>query len=157
VRVGNMIGRGDTAGMRRAIQASLLLGAAAMSVSAAAFTLLRFELPALYTRDARVVALAAQILPWAAAFQLSDGAQVVAGGLLRGMGRPGAAAIVNLVGYYVLALPLAYVLAFGSRLGLSGIWVALAVGLAVVASSLAVWLRRTARRPLAALALHAAR
>jgi MATE family multidrug resistance protein len=156
VRVGNLIGRGDASGMRRAIKAALLLGAAVMTVSASLFTLLRFELPALYTTDARVVALAAQILPLAAAFQLSDGAQVVAGGVLRGMGRPGAAALVNLVGYYAVALPLAYVLAFGSRLGLSGIWVALATGLAVVALSLSFWVRRTARRPLAELALQAA-
>lgn len=157
VRVGNLIGRGDAAGMRRAIKAALLLGVGVMTISAALFTLLRFELPALYTGDARVVALAAQILPLAAAFQLSDGTQVVAGGVLRGMGRPGAAALVNLVGYYAVALPLAYVLAFGTRLGLSGIWVALAAGLAVVALSLAFWVRRTARQPLAALSLQAAR
>jgi MATE family, multidrug efflux pump len=156
VRVGNLIGRGDVAGMRRAIGAAMLLGAVVMSVSASAFTLLRFELPALYTADARIIALAAQILPLAAAFQLSDGAQVVAGGVLRGMGRPGAAALVNLVGYYAVALPLAYVLAFVSRLGLSGIWVALAAGLAVVALSLCFWVRRTARRPLAELALRTA-
>ena len=157
VRVGNLIGQGDVAGMRRAIQAAMLLGAAVMSVSASAFTLLRFELPALYTGDAPVVALAAQILPLAGAFQLSDGAQVVAGGVLRGMGRPGAAALVNLVGYDAVALPLAYLLAFGSELGLSGLWVALAVGLAVVALSLSFWVRRTARLPLTALAIRAAR
>lgn len=157
VRVGNLIGQGDAAGMRRAIQAALLLGVGVMTISATLMSLLRFQLPALYTGDARVVALAAQILPLAAAFQLSDGTQVVAGGVLRGMGRPGAAALVNLVGYYAVALPLAYLLAFGSGLGLSGIWVALAAGLAVVALSLAFWVRRTARQPLAALSLQAAR
>jgi MATE family multidrug resistance protein len=157
VRVGNLIGRGDAAGMRRAIQAALLLGVGVMAVSAALMSLLRFELPALYTGDARVVALAAQILPLAAAFQLWDGTQVVAGGVLRGMGRPGTAALVNLVGYYAVALPLAYVLAFGFQMGLSGIWVALAAGLAVVALSLAFWVRRTARQPLAELSLQAAR
>lgn len=157
VRVGNLIGSGDAPGMRRAIRAALLLGAAVMAVSASAFALLRFELPALYTHDANVVALAAQILPLAAAFQLSDGTQVVAGGVLRGMGRPGAAAVVNLVGYFAIALPLAYGLAFGWRLGLSGIWLALAAGLSIVALSLVLWVRRTARLPLATLALRAAR
>jgi MATE family multidrug resistance protein len=157
VRVGNLIGQGDAAGMRRAIKAALLLGVGVMTISASVFILLRFELPSLYTRDASIVALSAQILPLAAAFQLSDGTQVVAGGVLRGMGRPGAAALVNLVGYYAVALPLAYLLAFGSGLGLSGIWVALAAGLAVVALSLSVWVRRTARQPLAQLSLHTAR
>jgi len=157
VRVGNLIGRGDAPGMRLAIKAAVLLGAAFMAVSACVFTLLRFELPGLYTDDPRVLAGAAQILPLAAAFQLSDGAQVVAGGVLRGMGRPGAAALVNLVGYYALALPLGHTLAFGWQLGLSGIWAALAAGLALVALCLLVWVRRTARQPLGDLALSAAR
>jgi len=90
-------------------------------------------------------------LPLAAAFQLFDGLQVVAGGMLRGMGRPDAAALVNLLGYYVVALPLAYVACFSWQRGLPGIWLALAVGLMVVALALLVWVRRTARRPLAAV------
>lgn len=153
VRVGNLIGAGDLAGMRRAAQAALLLGAGVMTVSAAAFTLLRHELPRLYTAEPAVVALAAQILPFAGAFQLSDGTQVVAGGVLRGMGRPDAAALVNLFGYYLLALPLAYVLAFARGQGLTGVWIGLAAGLTLVALALLVWVRRTAKRPLSALSV----
>lgn len=150
-RVGNLIGAGDTLGMRAATKASLLLGGGVMVVSATAFTALRFELPRLYTDDPEVVSLAASILPIAAAFQLSDGTQVVAGGLLRGMGRPDAAAYVNLFGYYVVALPLAYLFGFVLGHGLVGIWACLAAGLTVVALALLVWVRRTALRPLADL------
>ena len=45
----------------------------------------------------------------------------------------------------------------GWQLGLSGIWAALAAGLALVALCLLVWVRRTARQPLGDLALSAAR
>jgi MATE family multidrug resistance protein len=151
VRVGNLIGAGDEQGMRRAAQVSIALGAAVMVFSAVAFSTLRFELPGLYTDDRRVLALAAQILPLAAAFQLFDGTQVVAGGVLRGMGRPDAAAVVNLIGYYVIALPCAYVVGFVWGHGLVGIWASLAAGLTLVAVALLVWVRRTAKRPLAAL------
>jgi MATE family multidrug resistance protein len=150
-RVGNLIGAGDLPGMRRAVRASLLLGAGVMTFSALAFTVLRHEIPALYSEDAGVVALAATIFPFAAAFQLSDGTQVVAGGVLRGMGRPDAAAVVNLVGYYAVALPAAYVLAFRFGHGLAGIWSALVGGLTLVALALLIWVRRTARRPIRAL------
>jgi Na+-driven multidrug efflux pump len=102
------------------VQASLLLGAGVMTFSATAFTFLRYQLPVLYTDQAQVIELAAQIFPFAAAFQLSDGTQVVAGGVLRGMGRPAAAAVVNLLGYYVAALPAAYVLGFSFGYGLGG-------------------------------------
>jgi MATE family multidrug resistance protein len=151
VRVGNLIGAGDEAGMRRAAKVSIALGAGVMVFSAVAFSTLRYELPGLYTEDGHVLALAAQILPLAGAFQLSDGTQVVAGGVLRGMGRPDAAAVVNLVGYYIVALPSAYAFGFVWGNGLVGIWSSLAAGLTLVALAMLVWVRRTARRPLAAL------
>lgn len=152
-RVGNLIGEGDVVAMRRAVKASLVLGACAMGFSAILFSTLRMQLPMLYTDDLKLVALAASILPIAAAFQLADGVQVVAGGVLRGMGRPNAAALINLLGYYAFALPLAYTLAFTLELGLVGIWLALAAGLLVVAISLSSWALKTARRPIEDLRL----
>jgi multidrug resistance protein, MATE family len=150
-RVGNLIGAGDAAGLRRAVGAALLLGAGVMALSAASFAIFRRELPLLYSDDLVVAAAAAQIMPLAAAFQLSDGLQVVAGGVLRGMGRPDASAIVNLVGYYAFTLPLAYALGFWAGLGLWGIWLALCVGLLGVAVALTVWARRVAQLPLSQL------
>jgi MATE family multidrug resistance protein len=151
IRVGNLIGAGDSAGMRRAVRASIAMGAGVMVFSAAAFTLLRQELPRLYTSDPGVLILAASILPLAGAFQLCDGTQVVASGVLRGMGRPDAAAVVNLIGYYALTLPCAYLLGISLGYGLMGIWASLALGLTLVALAMLVWVRRTARRPLVAL------
>ena len=98
-----------------------------------------------------MIAASASILPLAGAFQLSDGAQVVAGGVLRGMGRPHAAAVANLLGYYALALPLGYVLAFPLEFGLRGIWLGLTLGLLVVSIALLTLVSRAARRPLAEL------
>jgi MATE family multidrug resistance protein len=121
-RVGNLIGAGDVEGMQRAAGAAICLGAGVMVFSALSFTLLRHQLSFLFTDDVAVVALAAQIFPIAGAFQLFDGTQVVAGGVLRGMGRPDAAAWINLVGYYGVALPVAYFFAFECGLGLRGVW-----------------------------------
>ncbi len=150
-RVGNLIGAGNLPAMRKALAASLLLGASVMSVSAISFTLWRQQLPRLYSSDPAVLLIAAQMFPLAAAFQLSDGTQVVASGLLRGMGRPDASAVVNLIGYYVIALPFAYVLAFKYGHGLTGVWLSLVLGLTVVALALVGWVIRTARRQALAL------
>jgi len=152
-RVGNLVGAQDLLGMRRAVRISLVLGAGVMCLSASVFTLARFELPRLYTSDPEVIALAAGLLPIAAAFQLSDGTQVVAGGLLRGMARPERAAMANLLGYYAVGLPLGYLLGFRFHLGLVGIWLGLVAGLTVVAGTLLVWVRSTSRRPLSELAV----
>ena len=117
-----------------------------MSVSALGFWLGRAQLARLFTVDPQVVALAATILPVAAAFQIFDGLQVVGGGVLRGMGQTRPAAVFNFVGYYVLALPLAWFLAFRQGLGVVGLWWGLALGLATVALLLIGWIARLGRR-----------
>ena len=94
------------------------------------------------------MALAATLLPIAGAFQIADGLQVVGAGLMRGMGRPQAGAVVNLIGFYLLALPLAYLLAFPLELGMIGIWWGLAAGLGGVAVMLVAWVTSTSRRPI---------
>jgi MATE family multidrug resistance protein len=76
----------------------------------------------------------------AAIFQLFDGLQVVATGVLRGLGDTHTAMISNLVGHWVLGLPIGYVLCFHLDWGVVGLWVGLSVGLiAVGLVLLAAW------------------
>jgi MATE family multidrug resistance protein len=112
-----------------------------MTLSACAFVLLRHQLPAAYTSNAEVIALCAMVLPIAGVFQVFDGAQAVACGVLRGMGRPRPAAYLNLFGYWVLALPIGAWLGLEAGWGLPCIWWGLCLGLAVVATSLLVLIR----------------
>lgn len=152
-RVGNLVGAGDAEGLKTAVTAASILGVAVMVPPALVFALFNHALPALYSADPSVILKASQILPIAAAFQLCDGSQVVAGGVLRGMGRPDAGAVLSLLGYYAAALPLAYVAAFIWGQGLVGIWAGLALGLTLVAMALMTLVRRASRHPLRALQL----
>lgn len=140
VRVGNLIGAGRPREAQRSAWVALALGAAVMCASALAFVVLRDALPAMYGVDPEVQALAAATLPIAAAFQVFDGTQAVGCGILRGMGRTGPAAWINLVGYWALALPLAYWLAFPQGQGVHGLWWGLTAGLLVVAAALVGWI-----------------
>jgi MATE family multidrug resistance protein len=139
-RVGNLLGMGRLRRAQIAAWVALGLGAGAMLVSAAVFVALRHWLPGLYTPDTAVAATAAALLPIAAAFQIFDGTQVVGGGILRGMGKTRPAAVFNLVGYYVLALPLGWWLGFRAGWGIEGVWWGLMLGLAVVAVCLVAWI-----------------
>ena len=140
-RVGNLLGAGRPAEAQRAAWVAIALGAAVMSVSAAIFVLGRGWLPRIYTPEADVIALGAAILPIAAAFQIFDGVQVVGCGVLRGMGRTRPAAVFNLIGYWLLGLPLGGWLGLRAGWGLGGIWWGLAIGLAAVAILLVLWVR----------------
>ena len=141
-RVGNLIGAGERNAAQRAAWVALGLGGAVMTLFALVFVVGRHWIPTWYTLDPAVLALAAALLPIAAAFELFDGLQAVGGGILRGMGRTRPAAAFNLIGYYLLALPLA--MTFGRResFGLVGIWWSLAAGLAVVAVLAVYWVGR---------------
>ncbi|TDI95945.1 MAG: MATE family efflux transporter [Deltaproteobacteria bacterium] len=149
-RVGNLIGAGQDSAVSRACWVAFAMGAGVMTLFAAVFVLGRHWLPALYTTDPTVIEICAWILPIAALFQVFDGTQVVGGGLLRGMGRTRAAAVFNGIGYYVLALPLAWWLTFRLGTGLVGIWWGLCLGLATIATLLVLWVWRcgAALRPL---------
>jgi MATE family multidrug resistance protein len=141
-RVGNLVGAGDPGGAQRSAWVALALGGSVMGLCALAFVLCRHWIPTWYTLDPAVVLLAASLLPIAAAFQLFDGLQVVGSGVLRGMGRTRPAAAFNLIGFYVLGLPIAWWLARPERLGLSGIWWGLAAGLFAVALLAVYWVGR---------------
>lgn len=140
-RVGNLLGAGRPTEAQRAAWVSMALGAGVMSMTAVFFVVLRTALPRLYTSDPSVIALAAAILPIAAAFQIFDGTQVVACGVLRGTGRVRPAAVLNFVGYWLLALPLGGWLALRGGWGLPGLWWALCGGLGLVAILLVLYLR----------------
>ena len=148
-RVGNLIGAGLPDHAQRASWIGMAMGAGVMSVSAVLFVVFREGLASFYTLDARVVALAAATLPVAAAFQVFDGTQVVGCGVLRGMGRTRPAALFNVVGYWLLGLPIGWWI--GIREGwLGGLWWGLVLGLGVVAASLVVWVGFRGPKTLAA-------
>lgn len=132
-RVGNLLGARRPQDAQRAAWVAIALGAGVMALFALSFIAARAWLPRIYTPDADVVALSTGILPIAAAFAVFDGTQVVGCGVLRGMGDPRPAARYNLLGYWVLGLPLGAWLVLGAGAGLAGIWWGLALGLAVVA------------------------
>jgi MATE family multidrug resistance protein len=152
IRVGNLLGARRSRAAWRAGWIGIAAGAAFMSLAAATFILGRDVLPLLITRDAAVIAAAATILPIAGAFEIFDGTQAVACGMLRGMARPQPAAWMNLVGYWLIALPIGFWLCLHTAAGLPGLWTGLCLGLIVVAVGLVLWLRARAWKLLSAAA-----
>jgi MATE family multidrug resistance protein len=100
-------------------------------VAAVIFIVFREFLPSLYIEDVSVIKMSATLLIIAGFFQLSDGVQVVGLGALRGMSDVRVPTIVTLVAYWVIGLPLGYILAFWFGMQEIGIWVGLLIGLTV--------------------------
>jgi multidrug resistance protein, MATE family len=118
-----------------------------MTLAALVFLSLPEQLARLYSRDIGVVAVASALIPIAGVFQVFDGTQVVAGGVLRGLGDTRAPMVANFLGYWVVAIPLSAYLGFYLKLGPAGLWWGLVVGLGLVGTSLLLRVtRRLARR-----------
>ena len=122
VLVGHAVGRADPEAAKSAARAALLCGVGFMSCTALLFLTAPHWLARLYTGDPAVIAVAASLIPLAGVFQVFDGLQVVAGGILRGLGETRVAMLVNVLGYWLLGLPVSYVLGFVAGWGPVGLW-----------------------------------
>jgi multidrug resistance protein, MATE family len=112
-------------------------GCAAVLVGLFNITLLsslRNLIPRLFTDDADVIAIVSAILPLCAAFQLFDALAANCNGILRGLGRQEVGGYVQVVCYYVIAMPISMGTAFGLGWGLWGLWTGVAIALGLVAA-----------------------
>ncbi len=141
VRVGWAVGRGDQAAVARAVRAALTAAVAVMSGFMLLFLAAPAALASLLTAQPAQLAVAVALIPIAGVFQIGDGVQVVAIGCLRGLGDVRSPAWTNVVGFWLLGLPLGCVLAFGYGGGPAGLWWGLVLGLFVVAAVLLTVLR----------------
>jgi len=148
VRIGRAHGARDAEGIRRAGWTAYIMGVGFMVLMALAMILapralvgifLDLEVPA----NAPVIELAVSFLAVAALFQVMDGGQAVAAGMLRGLHDTRVPMIYAGLGYWCVGLLLGVVLAFWFGLAGIGLWIGLATGLTVVALLLlGRWLRR---------------
>ncbi len=147
VRVGQAAGRGDARGVRAAGLAGIGLSLFTQLVSASAMALFSMTIARLYTHDAQVATLAAQLLLLAAVFQFSDGIQVTANGALRGLKDTTVPMAITVLAYWGIGMPVGYWLAFHRDLGVRGMWMGLLAGLTAAATLLLLRFLRASRVP----------
>lgn len=134
VRVGWAVGqRREPRAVRGAGFTGLVFAAVFMAACAVVFLVAPAGIAPLITNDPAIIATAVPLLMIAGAFQLFDGAQVVAAGALRGAGDSRTPFLATLIGHYAVGLPAAAYLAFGAGLGTIGLWWGMCAGLASVA------------------------
>ncbi len=136
IKAGNSFGRKDFLQLRLSAISSYHIVLAFMSITALVFMIFNQYLPYIYTSDHAVIIIAAQLLIIAGLFQLFDGAQVVGLGVLRGMGDVNIPTIITFLAYWIVGLPIGYYLGIVLKLGASGIWYGLTLGLLVSAGLL---------------------
>ena len=129
IKTGNYLGQKSFTDLRRSAVASYHIVIVFMIFAAILFVTASNLLPFMYTQDTQVVEIAAQLLIIAGFFQLFDGTQVIGLGVLRGLGDVNMPTFITFLSYWVIGIPLGYILGFYFNLGVNGIWYGLTFGL----------------------------
>jgi MATE family multidrug resistance protein len=127
--VGNFLGQKDYKNLRKAGFTAFLMAIIFMASTGTTFIFSKDLLPYFYIADQEVIQIASTLLIIAALFQISDGVQVVGLGTLRGISDVKIPTLITFTAYWIVGLPLAYILGFKAQLGAQGVWLGLLAGL----------------------------
>lgn len=143
VRAGRAVGRGDLPHLRRGGVAAIAMSILVALCTSALFLTAPELLISLFIdpqepERARLLQVGASLVMIAALFQLVDASQVLALGLLRGVQDTTVPMLMATISYWVVGLPVSYVLGFWFGFGAVGLWFGLVIGLAL-AAMLLMW------------------
>ncbi len=148
IRAGNALGRRDRAHLKRGA-----IAVTGMSLVVSVLTIILFltcaePLISLFmeadnAQRGEILAIGTGLLAMAALFQLVDGAQVIALGLLRGLQDAQVPMIMAALSYWVIGIPASYYFGFVQGMDGIGVWMGLVLGLAFAAVLLMArfWMR----------------
>ncbi|WP_354101868.1 MATE family efflux transporter [Bradyrhizobium sp. RT5a] len=151
VRVGHAAGRHDRAGVKRANLAAMLIGMVIAAMLTLALIAGRFEIVELFLgrsdRDSEAtIGLAAQLLIVGAALFITDAAQCIAAGGLRGLKDTRVPLLFAAISWWLIGFSLSYWLGMKVGLGAIGIWIGLSIGTTIYAALLVLRFRHLTRR-----------
>jgi MATE family multidrug resistance protein len=132
-RVGHAIGRDEPHSAKLSGWVGISLGTGFMFLTALSFFLFSEDIVALYSTDLEVIKYSSSLLIIAGGFQIFDGIQVTSVGASRGLKDTQRPMITNLISYWLIGLPLGYLLAIHFKFGGFGYWLGLTFGLMIAA------------------------
>jgi MATE family multidrug resistance protein len=131
IRSATYLGEQKIVGIKNVLFSVVIISLLLSALSAFVFLFLNEDLPFLFVNanESEIVELTSCLLLYAALFQFSDGLQVVFQGLLQGIGDVKIPSIIAISSYWLIGIPLGYLLTFYTSFGYSGVWIGLTVGL----------------------------
>lgn len=129
IRVGQLIGEGRAKDAQRSSHASFVLSGVLQFVLSIAMLICRDIVGDLFSKDAEVAHLVSTLIPISCIFMMGDAIQATIGGVLRGLGHQKLVLLLNILGFWVCAVPIGSILTFVVGLGVSGLWWGFNIGI----------------------------
>ncbi len=137
-QIGRAVGSGDKIGLALVSRAVLVITVVFVIIIVTIFlaipdVLVRSFLDSESKDATRVLSIGTMLVKIAAFFQLADAIQVVALGLLRGLGDTRIPMMIATLSYWVVGVPASYILGFAIGFGGTGVWIGFIIGLSLAA------------------------
>lgn len=145
ILVGREVGSGNNLDAKQYSYLGVAFAIVFSFISIAILLSFRHQIASIYTADPEIIKLTTQFFVYAAIFQLSDAIQAPVQGALRGYKDVNATFVMAVISYWVIGLPVGYVVATYTQLGPYGYWVGLIAGLTIGAITLGFRLRHIQR------------
>ncbi|MDN4500968.1 MATE family efflux transporter [Alteromonadaceae bacterium BrNp21-10] len=133
IRIGHLLGQQQPQQAKTAVKSALVFGTCTAAFTATFSFVLRYPIANLYSTDAVVINMAADLMLLAAMFQLSDALQVISGCALRGYKDTKAMFYITFFSYWVIGLTTGCVLGLTDwlvpKMAAKGFWIGFIVGL----------------------------
>jgi MATE family multidrug resistance protein len=138
IRAGNAYGRKDRDHLARGALVAYVMSFGMALITTTAFLIWPEALISLFMQKAepmrvQILSIGVGLLAMAALFQMVDGAQAIALGVLRGVQDTKMPMVIAALSYWVIGIPCSYVLGFVFGFGGIGVWAGLVLGLSLAA------------------------
>ncbi len=129
IRVGKLIGEGSATDAKRSYIVSFCLSVVVQGTLIIVLIAVSDKFGKLFSSDESVSSLISNLLPLSCIFMMGDAIQANSGGALRGLGKQRLLLILNIIGFWLLALPCGALLTFVANIGVRGLWLGMMIGI----------------------------
>ncbi|XP_061764645.1 multidrug and toxin extrusion protein 1-like [Nerophis ophidion] len=127
VRVGNALGAGNIEQAQLSCKVPIICAFIMACFVGASLSLCRNVIGYIFTTEEEILKRVADVVMILSFMHLADAVAGVSGGAIRGAGKQKIGAACNLVGYYIIGLPIGVSLMFAAGMGIIGFWTGLTV------------------------------
>lgn len=142
VKVGFANGAGNLYDMKKYSYVGTFMSIVFMVFSSIIFMTFPDKIVSIFTNDADLFKISVPVMFILAIFQLFDGLQISLSGICKGLKQTKIVLIANFIAYWLVSIPLGYILAFKYNLMLRGFWIGLVVSSVILCTTMLLMLRK---------------
>ena len=142
VKVGFANGAGNLYDMKKYSYVGTFMSIVFMMFSSIIFMTFPDKIVSIFTNDADLFKISVPVMFILAIFQLFDGLQISLSGICKGLKQTKIVLIANFIAYWLVSIPLGYILAFKYNLMLRGFWIGLVVSSVILCTTMLLMLRK---------------